>query len=212
MGTSSAGHRPSACRRRPPDAPAARPRSEEYVVGVHCKSVAPAWHRGQSSRPCYRSWRNCQSCGWSSTCMTTSPTPGGPATTPSSWACCETRSGRAPTPVSARLLQRRGTVGLPAMSRPVGAAISVRDPFGVAGSVLRPRDHRSRSDVRILRPAAAVSDHRMDETGLDRDSLQDAVRAAYQERPVWRALPEPRASERATIAAAHRAVYEAVLS
>ena len=54
--------------------------------------------------------------------------------------------------------------------------------------------------------------YRMDETGLDRDSLQDAVRAAYQERPVWRALPEARASERAAIAAAHRAVYEAVLS
>ncbi|HEV7211477.1 MAG TPA: glycosyltransferase family 1 protein [Blastococcus sp.] len=50
-----------------------------------------------------------------------------------------------------------------------------------------------------------------DDRGLDVDSLQAGVRAAYQQRPGWQAEPADRRRERADVAGAHRAVYEAVL-
>ena len=53
--------------------------------------------------------------------------------------------------------------------------------------------------------------YRHDEQGLDVPSLQAAVRAAYAERPVWQASLADRRQERAELAVAHRAVYEAVL-
>ena len=48
--------------------------------------------------------------------------------------------------------------------------------------------------------------------GLDADGLEAAVRAAYDERPDWRADPEARRAERTTLAAAHREIYREVLS
>jgi hypothetical protein len=53
--------------------------------------------------------------------------------------------------------------------------------------------------------------YRHDERGLDADSLQTAVRIAYEQRPAWAATVAERVRERAAIAAAHRAVYETVL-
>lgn len=53
--------------------------------------------------------------------------------------------------------------------------------------------------------------YRHDERGLDVPSLQAAVRAAYERRPRWQASLADRQRERADLAAAHRAVYEAVL-
>jgi hypothetical protein len=53
--------------------------------------------------------------------------------------------------------------------------------------------------------------YRHDEQGLDVTSLQDAVRTAYEQRPVWQASLADRRRERAELAIAHRAVYEAAL-
>jgi hypothetical protein len=53
--------------------------------------------------------------------------------------------------------------------------------------------------------------YRHDEQGLDVASLQDAVRTAYERRPTWQARLADRRQERAGLAAAHRAVYEAAL-
>jgi hypothetical protein len=53
--------------------------------------------------------------------------------------------------------------------------------------------------------------YRHDERGLDVPSLQAAVRTAYAQRPQWQARLADRRRERAELAAAHRAVYEAVL-
>jgi hypothetical protein len=53
--------------------------------------------------------------------------------------------------------------------------------------------------------------YRHDEQGLDVASLQAAFRTAYEQRPTWQANLADRRQERAAVAAAHRAVYEAVL-
>jgi hypothetical protein len=50
-----------------------------------------------------------------------------------------------------------------------------------------------------------------DERGLDVPSLQAAVRAAYEQRPLWQATLAHRRQERADLAAAHRGIFEAVL-
>lgn len=47
--------------------------------------------------------------------------------------------------------------------------------------------------------------------GLDEESLREAVRTAYEERPAPRATTKHRARERAELAAVHRAVYASVL-
>lgn len=47
---------------------------------------------------------------------------------------------------------------------------------------------------------------------LDRPSLAAAVRTAYDERPRWRATVGARRRERATVAAAHRSIYERALA
>ena len=54
--------------------------------------------------------------------------------------------------------------------------------------------------------------YRHDERGLDVPSLRAAVRTAYEQRPMWQARLEDRRQERTELAAAHRAVYDAVLS
>jgi hypothetical protein len=51
-----------------------------------------------------------------------------------------------------------------------------------------------------------------DERGLDVDSLRQAVRMAYYDRPVWCADVAERRAERATIAATHRSIYERLLA
>ncbi|RJQ66996.1 glycosyltransferase family 1 protein [Pseudonocardiaceae bacterium YIM PH 21723] len=48
--------------------------------------------------------------------------------------------------------------------------------------------------------------------GLDACSLVRAVHTAYQDRPVWQADPDERVKERRLIAAAHRFLYEELLS
>jgi hypothetical protein len=53
--------------------------------------------------------------------------------------------------------------------------------------------------------------YRHDDQGLDVPSLQAALRTAYEQRPRWQARLADRRQERAELAAAHRAVYEAVL-
>lgn len=53
--------------------------------------------------------------------------------------------------------------------------------------------------------------YRHDERGLDVPSLQAAIRTAYEQRPRWQASLADRRQERADLAAAHRAVYDAVL-
>lgn len=53
--------------------------------------------------------------------------------------------------------------------------------------------------------------YRHDDRGLDVPSLQAAVRTAYEQRPAWQARLVDRRSERAELAAAHRALYETVL-
>ncbi|MCX4656588.1 hypothetical protein OG249_32400 [Streptomyces microflavus] len=50
-----------------------------------------------------------------------------------------------------------------------------------------------------------------DRQGLDAASLRDAVRTAYEERPVWRADPVERGAERFRIARAHETLYEELL-
>ncbi|WP_214355215.1 hypothetical protein [Streptomyces sp. CJ_13] len=47
--------------------------------------------------------------------------------------------------------------------------------------------------------------------GLDEESLRKAVRTAYEERPAPRATAQQRTQERDELAAAHRALYAAVL-
>jgi glycosyltransferase involved in cell wall biosynthesis len=54
--------------------------------------------------------------------------------------------------------------------------------------------------------------YRHDERGLDVASLQAAVRTAYEQRPRWQASLDDRRQEREELAAAHRAMYDAVLS
>ncbi|MBW8486993.1 glycosyltransferase family 1 protein [Actinomadura sp. PM05-2] len=49
--------------------------------------------------------------------------------------------------------------------------------------------------------------YRHDEDALDADGLREAVRDAYERRPVWRADPVLRAAERRALAAAHRQTY-----
>ncbi|WP_245931422.1 glycosyltransferase family 1 protein [Actinokineospora auranticolor] len=51
-----------------------------------------------------------------------------------------------------------------------------------------------------------------DESGLDRDSLAAAVRAAHRDRPSWHARPEHRAAQRRAIADIHAHVYAAALA
>jgi hypothetical protein len=53
---------------------------------------------------------------------------------------------------------------------------------------------------------------RHDESGLDEQALAAAVEYCYRERPLWQADPVQRRRERRQLAAAHRAVYEGVLS
>ena len=48
--------------------------------------------------------------------------------------------------------------------------------------------------------------------GLDAAGLEAAVRAAYEQRPDWRADPAARRAERTALAAAHREIYREVLS
>ncbi|MFH8469970.1 glycosyltransferase family 1 protein [Streptomyces sp. NPDC017991] len=50
-----------------------------------------------------------------------------------------------------------------------------------------------------------------DRGGLDEASLRDAVRTAYEERPVWRADPADRRAERLLLARAHEALYADLL-
>ena len=52
----------------------------------------------------------------------------------------------------------------------------------------------------------------MDQRGLDGDSLQQALRSAYVERPHWQASVADRRRQRDGIAAGHRALYHRVLS
>jgi glycosyltransferase involved in cell wall biosynthesis len=59
------------------------------------------------------------------------------------------------------------------------------------------------------RPCLAYSH---DEQGLDADDLTRAIRAAYDQRPNWRADPGARLHERRQLAAAHRVLYEEVLA
>lgn len=51
-----------------------------------------------------------------------------------------------------------------------------------------------------------------DEDGLDAGSLRDAVRYAYDRRPVWQAEVAARTAERASIARSHEALYRQLLS
>jgi glycosyltransferase involved in cell wall biosynthesis len=51
-----------------------------------------------------------------------------------------------------------------------------------------------------------------DEAGLDANDLAHAIRAAYDQRPNWRADPGARLRERRRLAAAHRSLYEGVLA
>jgi hypothetical protein len=53
--------------------------------------------------------------------------------------------------------------------------------------------------------------YRHDEHDLDVESLQAAVRTAYEQRPLWQAGLADRRQEREDLAAAHRAVYDSVL-
>jgi len=53
--------------------------------------------------------------------------------------------------------------------------------------------------------------YRHDEHGLDTGSLQAAIRTAYEQRPLWQASLADRRQERTDLAAAHRAIYDAVL-
>ncbi len=55
-------------------------------------------------------------------------------------------------------------------------------------------------------------EYRHDDTGLDTDSLADAVRTAYRRRPQWRASVTARRAERRQVAAAHRDLYERALA
>lgn len=50
-----------------------------------------------------------------------------------------------------------------------------------------------------------------DRRGLDAESLREAVRAAYDERPTWRAASEDRRAERLRIAREHEALYADLL-
>lgn len=50
-----------------------------------------------------------------------------------------------------------------------------------------------------------------DRQGLDAESLRDAVRTAYEERPVRRADPVERGAERFRIARAHETLYQGLL-
>lgn len=54
--------------------------------------------------------------------------------------------------------------------------------------------------------------YHLDESGLDESSLVQALKVAYHERPSWRAVPEERRQERLTLAQAHRALYEQLLT
>jgi hypothetical protein len=53
--------------------------------------------------------------------------------------------------------------------------------------------------------------YRLGPDGLDEAGLETAVRTAYDERPAWRADPGVRQAERREVAAAHREIYRAVL-
>jgi glycosyltransferase involved in cell wall biosynthesis len=53
--------------------------------------------------------------------------------------------------------------------------------------------------------------YRLGEGGLDVDSLEQGVRTAFDERPSWRADPAARAAEREQIAAAHAELYRELL-
>ncbi|PZS15000.1 MAG: hypothetical protein DLM57_13490 [Pseudonocardiales bacterium] len=54
--------------------------------------------------------------------------------------------------------------------------------------------------------------YRHDESGLDEQSLRLALASAYEQRPLWQATRAERALERRSVARAHRAIYETVLS
>jgi glycosyltransferase involved in cell wall biosynthesis len=53
--------------------------------------------------------------------------------------------------------------------------------------------------------------YRLDETGLDAASLEAGLRRAHAERPQWRADPRMRADEREMLAAEHRRIYQGLL-
>ncbi|MER7982848.1 glycosyltransferase family 1 protein [Streptomyces sp. NPDC095817] len=55
------------------------------------------------------------------------------------------------------------------------------------------------------RPCISYAHNQTD--GLDEESLQKAILAAYRERPLWQATPHGRATEREQIAAAHHSLY-----
>lgn len=54
--------------------------------------------------------------------------------------------------------------------------------------------------------------YRHDESGLDEDSLAQAVLAAYRDRPSWIAKPEDRLAERLVVATEHRVMYQRLLA
>ena len=56
-----------------------------------------------------------------------------------------------------------------------------------------------------------VRSYTHDESRLDRGSLADAIRSAYEERPAPRADVGRRWEERRALAAAHREIYAGVL-
>jgi hypothetical protein len=67
-------------------------------------------------------------------------------------------------------------------------------------------------DCGYIREQRPCLPDRHSEQGLDTPSLQDAVTRAYRCQPHWRARPEDRLHERAALAAAHRCLYQELLS
>ena len=67
------------------------------------------------------------------------------------------------------------------------------------------------SDVGHIAEQKPCLTYHLDEDGLDEQSLEAAVQAAYDERPSWRADPQERARERQWLAKEHRATYQRLL-
>ena len=195
-------------------------------IPVRRRPRVPGSWSGCTPRACGRAWRRCRSSGlWPGSSR---PCParrlqvnihhdvfdaGRPAARPGARRLPGgRRRPRRDRPAGSRLPRRRAALGLPGEPGRVGAAVPVRHPLGVAGSLPRPRHDRDRAELRLLRRAAAVPVLTgTTSPALTPDRCRTPCSTPTSAGRTGRLAREDRRRERTGVAAAHRRLYEQLL-